>query len=78
MPQLDRVVICAFGVIADTDNLPPQDVSNIDVIDDIVEQVNEPPYLSPEPQSHLEVDAGSSFKLFIGQPISSFGNEVEI
>ena len=23
-PQLDRIVICAFGVIADTENLPPQ------------------------------------------------------
>ena len=74
------MIICTFGVIADTENLPPQEKpiqqDEDDKIDDVAVII--PPYLVPEPQTEVTIDAGSAFRLYIGQPTSEYDNSVEV
>ena len=45
-PALDRVVLCTFGVIADTEHLPRQEApTNTDRVEGIIEKVIVPPHL---------------------------------
>ena len=49
-----------------------------EVIISVFSNAYEPPFLQPEPATHVTAEAGDAVDFFIGQPTSAYENDVEV